>query len=129
MQSADDEQIPNRIIVDSTAGEAEMRMATTTTAAPTVAETADHAGHSRAWKHGHGRFVGIGIASLVPAVFWSVVIELVSAWLGSPLSPTAIAMVGGGIALFLFAVCAPLMLRKRAEERDPPAPDRPTGKR
>jgi glucose uptake protein GlcU len=55
--------------------------------------------------------MGLAIVSLVPAVFWSVVIEITAQWLGKPLSTAAVAMMGATIGLFLLAVCAPLMLR------------------
>jgi hypothetical protein len=62
-----------------------------------------------------GRIAGLAIASLAPAIFWMVVIEIVAYWLGRPLSPATITMVGATIALFLFAICAPLMLRADAD--------------
>jgi hypothetical protein len=88
-----------------------MRMISTTTEIPSLAEASSGARQSKL-----AGITGVAIASLIPAVFWSVVIELVSLWLGTPLSPFAIMIVGGGITLFLFAVCAPLMLRKAAAE-------------
>jgi hypothetical protein len=62
-----------------------------------------------------GRIVGLAVASLAPALFWMVMIEMVAYWLGRPLSPTTLTMVGATIAFFLFAVCAPLMLRTDAD--------------
>ncbi|MFT3730072.1 MAG: hypothetical protein QM780_01425 [Hyphomicrobium sp.] len=67
-------------------------------------------------RSGSARLVGVAIASLIPAVFWSAIIELGAAWLGKPLSSATIAVIGMAIALFLFAVCAPLMLRKPSAE-------------
>lgn len=83
-----------------------MRSATTT-AIPAMHEPARGAQRSS-----FARFGGVMIASLVPAVFWSLLIELGSLWLGRPLASSTIVIIGAAIALFLFAVCAPLMLRK-----------------
>ena len=62
------------------------------------------------------RFAGIAIASLGPAIFWSVIIQLASQWMDVPLSPVALGAVFATIAVFLFAICAPLMLRKPTAE-------------
>lgn len=70
------------------------------------------------------RFVGIAIASLAPAIFWSVTIQFMAQWMGVSLSPMAIAAVFVTIAAFLFAVCAPLMLRKPTAEAAIAAPVR-----
>lgn len=64
------------------------------------------------------RLVGLAIASLAPAIFWCVVIEIVTYWLGTPISTTTVAITGATIALFLFVICAPLMLRDYGSERD-----------
>lgn len=64
------------------------------------------------------RVVGLAIAVLFPAAFWSAVLEFGSLWLGKPLSSSTILMVGGAIALFLFAICAPLMLRRSTADTD-----------
>lgn len=60
------------------------------------------------------RFIGIAIASIAPAIFWCVVIELIAYWLGISLSPIAIGAMFVTIAVFLAAVCAPLILRNPA---------------
>jgi hypothetical protein len=88
-----------------------MRLTMTPTAASTKSRPSGIADQPAFW-----RLVGIAIASLVPAVFWTSLIELVSLWLGAPISPLKIAIVGFGIAAFLAAVCAPLVLRKSATE-------------
>lgn len=62
------------------------------------------------------RVAGLAVASLFPAAFWSAVLGLGALWLGRPLSSTTIMVIGGAIALFLFAICAPLMLRRPATE-------------
>jgi hypothetical protein len=95
-----------RIVLQARAEEAAMRSATTT-AIPAMDESARSAQRSS-----FARFGGVAIAALVPAVFWSFIIELGSLWLGMPLASSTIVIVGAAIALFLFAVCAPLMLRK-----------------
>ncbi|MET0409453.1 MAG: hypothetical protein ABW006_13910 [Hyphomicrobium sp.] len=84
-------------------------MRTATTAA--VVSRATGISRSHAQRPLAMRLVGIAIAALLPAVFWSAVIEVVSRALGTPLSPLAITTIGAAIALFLFAVCTPLMLR------------------
>jgi len=68
------------------------------------------------------RLVGLAIASLAPAIFWCVAIELIAYWLGISLSPMAIAAVFATITVFLFAICAPLMLRKPAAKTLAAAP-------
>ncbi len=55
---------------------------TTTSAIPVIAEptaAAHGALHSLAF-----RFIGLAIASLLPAVFWGGILELVCKWLGAP---------------------------------------------
>jgi hypothetical protein len=89
-----------------------MRTATTTTTMPSLDNSARSAKRS-----GFGRFAGIAIASIVPAIFWCIVIELGSLWLGAPLAAGTVLIVGAAITLFLFAICAPLMLRKSEPTR------------
>lgn len=84
-----------------------MRTATTSTAMHTIQEPARGSQQSVAV-----RFAGVAIAAVLPAIFWSIIIWLGALWLGKPLSASTVMTVGGAIALFLFAVCAPLMLRK-----------------
>ncbi len=60
------------------------------------------------------RFVGLAIAALVPAVFWVVLLALAGNWLNAPLSLLTIEITGAAIALFLAAVCAPMILRDRS---------------
>ncbi|HML29693.1 MAG TPA: hypothetical protein PKE16_12805 [Hyphomicrobium sp.] len=90
-----------------------MRTATTSTAIHTIEEPVRRSQQSVVV-----RFAGVAIASLLPAFFWSVIIWLGALWLGKPLSSSTVMIVGGAIALFLFAVCAPLMLRKPSTEAD-----------
>jgi hypothetical protein len=65
-----------------------------------------------------GRLGGVIAASLIPAAFWTAVIDLCFHWLGRPLSAGAIGFIAGGIAIFLFLVCTPLMLRGSGERSD-----------
>jgi len=60
------------------------------------------------------RLGGLAIASLVPALFWSAMMALAASWLHAPISTFTIAIVGGAIALFLAAVCAPIVWRDPA---------------
>ncbi len=57
------------------------------------------------------RVVGLAIASVVPAVFWTLLIKVAAAWYGSPLTSATLAITCGAITLFLVIVCAPLMIR------------------
>jgi hypothetical protein len=58
-----------------------------------------------------GRSVGLVIATLVPAVFWTAVIAAVGSYFDSPLSMSSLSMIGSTIALFLYAICSALMSR------------------
>ncbi len=57
------------------------------------------------------RFVGLAIAAITPAIFWCIVAELIAYWAGISLSPIAVGALFVTIAAFLFAICAPLILR------------------
>ena len=57
------------------------------------------------------RLAGVAVASFLPAVFWAFAIDLIAMWFGHGLSAMTLSVIGGTIAVFLFAVCAPLMLR------------------
>lgn len=80
------------------------------------------------------RFIGLTIASIAPALFWCVVIEIIAYWSGVSLSPMAVGALFVTIAAFLFAICAPLMLRSSSPKDHAPraaAPDlsaRPSGR-
>lgn len=68
------------------------------------------------------RFVGLAIASIAPALFWCVVVELIAYLSGVSLSPMAVGALFITIAAFLFAICAPLILRNSpAKEQAPHA--------
>ena len=90
-----------------------MRTVTIATIPSSLDTAAPHATQGRR----SARLVGLAIASLAPAIFWSVVIEIVAHWLGTSVSPATVAIVGATVALFLFAVCAPLMLRNSGADR------------
>ncbi|WP_156150796.1 hypothetical protein [Hyphomicrobium sp. 99] len=87
-----------------------MRSATSTTIS-----SMDTAIRSAQWGRST-RFIGIAIASLGPAIFWCLAIQLAAYGMGISLSTTTIGAVFATIALFLFAVCAPIMLRKPTAE-------------
>ncbi|MBS0232897.1 MAG: hypothetical protein JSR99_05365 [Proteobacteria bacterium] len=82
-------------------------MRTATTSAIPAVDSPDRA---VGWSFA-ARLGGIAIASLTPAIFWCAILEFGSDWLGYPLSTRSVALIGSGIAVFLFAICAPLMLR------------------
>lgn len=84
-------------------------MRTATTSAITSVDAPDGA----ARRSFAARVGGLAVASLVPAIFWCAVLAIGSRWIGEPLSLRAIALTGTAIAIFLAAVCAPLMLRTR----------------
>ncbi len=85
-----------------------MRAATTSTVLrPAAASVAGQ--RSRGY-----RLAGLAVASLAPALFWAVMLALTSNWLNAPLSMLTIEITGVAIALFLAAVCAPLILRDRS---------------
>jgi hypothetical protein len=96
------------IILQGKAEEAAMRSATTAVIPPI--DTPERS-ERRALA---SRLGGVALASVVPAIFWCVVIELVSFGIGKPLSASTVGWVGAAIAFFLFVICAPLMLRSSA---------------
>ena len=53
--------------------------------------------------------VGISLAALLPAAFWTGTIAAVSHALGMTLSGATLAMIAGGIAMFLAIVCSAVM--------------------
>jgi hypothetical protein len=58
------------------------------------------------------QLLGLAIASILPAVFWSALIEAALAWLGLALSSLTVTVLCVSIALFLTVACAPLILRR-----------------
>lgn len=60
-----------------------------------------------------GQLVGLAIASIVPAVLWCILINVIAMWISRPLSTIATTIIGLVIAVFLAIVCAPLILRDR----------------
>jgi hypothetical protein len=87
-----------------------MAMMTISTSASTEPRSSGIAG-----QHGWN-LLGLAMASLIPSLFWTILIELVSLSLGVHISPFGLAIFGFGIAVFLAAVCAPLVLRSSATE-------------
>jgi hypothetical protein len=60
------------------------------------------------------RLIGLAIASVVPAVFWMILIETAATWLGAPFALHTIWIMGSAITVFLAVVCAPLIMRHSA---------------
>ena len=58
--------------------------------------------------------VGLAIASVVPATIWGLLITATATWIGAPLAPRTVLFVAAAIALFLGAVCSPIILRDQA---------------
>ncbi len=54
---------------------------------------------------------GLAFAAVLPALFWVGVIAAAGPMVGFTLPPAALVALGGTIALFLSAVCAPIILR------------------
>jgi len=57
------------------------------------------------------KIAGVVMASLFTSVFWVAVTALVGSAFSISFAPAALAMLGCAIAMFLAAVCAPIMLR------------------
>jgi hypothetical protein len=57
---------------------------------------------------------GLAIASVVPAVIWSLLISETASWIGAPLAVRTVLFTAAAIALFLGAVCSPIILRDEA---------------
>lgn len=66
------------------------------------------------------RFIGLAIASIAPALFWCAVVQLIAYWSGVSLSPMAVGALFVTITAFLFAICAPLMLRSSSDKDHAP---------
>ena len=56
------------------------------------------------------KLAGLAVATLVPAMFWVAVLAGTASLFGVTFAASALAMTGAAIALFLAAVCAPVML-------------------
>ncbi|HVX36211.1 MAG TPA: hypothetical protein VHC71_08330 [Hyphomicrobium sp.] len=59
------------------------------------------------------QLLGLAVASIVPALIWCVLINVVAMWISGPLSLLTTIITGVVIALFLAVVCAPLILQDR----------------
>ncbi|MEQ1718553.1 MAG: hypothetical protein ABL907_21645 [Hyphomicrobium sp.] len=57
------------------------------------------------------KVAGVLFAAIVPALFWVTLIAITANAFALTIAPVALAVTGSAIALFLAAVCAPLMLR------------------
>ena len=56
------------------------------------------------------RLAGLTAAALVPALFWVGIAAAVSHLAGVTMTTSALVLTGSAIALFLGAICAPIML-------------------
>lgn len=79
----------------------------------TATASIDHAtATSQALSGGHAaKLAGVAFAALLPALFWTALIAAAANLLGYAVPAEALLATGAGIATFLAAVCAPLMLR------------------
>lgn len=59
------------------------------------------------------QFVGLAVASTVPALLWVIIAEAIAAAFGWPLSLRTLVIMGTAITAFLALVCAPIVLRNR----------------
>jgi hypothetical protein len=83
-----------------------MRAVTTSTV-----ERFDSVARHRPARVRRARVFGLVIASLAPALIWTLLIEAIASWLNVSLAPQTTIATATAIALFLAAVCAPLVLR------------------
>ncbi len=60
---------------------------------------------------GFARAAGIVAVALIPALFWTGMMVGVGAMFGTTFEMTTLIAISSSIALFLSAVCAPIMLR------------------
>jgi hypothetical protein len=62
--------------------------------------------------YGHaGKLAGIAVAALFPALFWTGLALGIGSLMGVTIAASTLIVSGSSIALFLGAVCAPIMLR------------------
>lgn len=57
------------------------------------------------------KYIGVMIAALLPAFFWTASAAGVSAFFGVTFAISSLILAGSAIAVFLGAVCAPIMLK------------------
>ncbi len=57
------------------------------------------------------KFAGVVLAMAIPALFWTAVLAIAAPAAGIAATASALGLTGAAIALFLGAVCAPVMLR------------------
>lgn len=55
------------------------------------------------------KIAGLAVVSLLPALFWTAIIAQAGQLYGLSFSASSLTLTGSAIALFLAAVCAPLM--------------------
>lgn len=75
-------------------------------AADTLSDAAARPADDRMFKA-----AGLAFAGLVPALFWTGIIAAAGLMFGYRVAPAVLVALGGAIALFLIAVCAPIILR------------------
>ena len=71
-----------------------------------VTATSAHASQDRVFKA-----AGLAFAAIVPALFWMGILAAAGPAFGYTIAPAALMALGTAIAVFLAAVCAPIMLR------------------
>jgi hypothetical protein len=57
------------------------------------------------------KLIGVTLAALLPAIFWTVTAAGVGALFGITFALSSLLLAGSAIAAFLGAVCAPVMLK------------------
>lgn len=80
-------------------------------AARSAADTISPAAAARGYNDRAFKAAGLAFAAILPAMFWTVLAAAVAPVLGYAVAPAGLVALGCTIALFLTAVCAPIMLR------------------
>lgn len=81
-------------------------------ASATRALRPSHASRTRQASRKQAQAVGLTIATLVPAAFWTALLAGAGELIEIEIAAATLALFGSSIALFLGAVCAPIMLRR-----------------
>lgn len=80
-------------------------------AARSAADTVRPAAAARGYNDRAFKAAGLAFAAILPAMFWTLLVAFAAPVLGYAVAPAALVALGCAIALFLAAVCAPIMLR------------------